>query len=76
MQGFTLNCAVMISDAVMITLWPGTSETIWSPSPALGPWGATAFAGLGGGGIRQDEGCCCYKVWRIHTGWGGRLYLS
>lgn len=41
-EEFGVNHADIISD--MITLWSGTSETIWSPLPALCAWGAPVFA--------------------------------
>lgn len=44
MKEFGVNHTHIISD--VITLWPGTSEAIWSPLPALGPWGALVFVGL------------------------------
>lgn len=46
-----------------ITSWSGTSETIWSPLPALCPCGAPAFVGLLATvtlAPQAGQGCCCH----------------
>lgn len=61
-----VNHADIISD--MITLWSGTSKTIWSPLPALGPWGALGFAGLVVSvyiRVSEEPRCSC-KFWKGH----------
>lgn len=72
MKEFGVNHADIISD--MITSWSGTSETIWSPLPALHPWGDQAFAGLVGNCCINTSGkaellLLLKRPERVRNGW-------
>lgn len=69
-EEFGVNHADIISD--MITLWSGTSETIWSPLPALCAWGAPAFARL----LAMVACKAAYETWEGQKVLERPLYLG